>query len=366
MSKQVKDNSKLEEMLRRWGVQEAASKVKLPSGSARSGDLGGERTRVVIRWAKISAAAAAVIAVAMWLGSLMNRPIGSEDTDVQDRLARVQKESKEYYVQWMESDKQLREQTSRTQMALKEVQALKAQSAAPDTRLSDLQRKLDELQKSLDQEKEQQRVTLAALEVAKKSAVHEPAAHPEAPAAPSRDVAALQEKVMRLEAQVGNYEDRVAAATNELAKLKRANEDWAAKLQKAQDELAAAKTVAARDFEQSQAAYLMAAAPTDRGLKARQSALKRARLVQRVTALRKSDPQSAAAPVLDRLEVVLTRLDMIDTGDSRAARGFVKLLDNGGLIQKIDLATTIPNATPELLNVLAEAKMILAGAENVL
>jgi hypothetical protein len=368
MSKQGKDNSKLEEMLRRWGAQEAASKVKLPSGAARGGG-GGEQVRVVIRWAMYSAAAAAVIAVAVWVGSLLSRPIGSEDTDLQDRLARVQDESKTYYVKWMESDKQLREQTSRTQTALNELQAIKAQRVSPDARVSDLEVRLQELQKDLAQEKEQQRVTLAALEVARKSAGREATTHPQAapaPVPPSRDVAALQDQVIRLEAKVGNYEDRFAAAADELARLKRGNDDWAKKIQAAQDELAGAKAVAARDFEQAQAAYLAAAAPTDRGLKARQSASKRARLVQRVTALRRGDPPQAAVAVLDRLEVVLTRLDLIDPNESRATRSFVKLLDNGGLVQKIDAATTIPNATPELLSVLAEAKLVLAGAENVI
>jgi hypothetical protein len=360
MSKQGKDNSKLEEMLRRWGAQEAGAKVKLPSGQTG----GGERTRVVIRWAALSAAAAAVIAVAVWVGTLLNRPSGSEDLDLQDKVASVQGEARTYYVKWMQSDKELREQTARAETALKELQALKAQAAAPDTRVGELQRKLQELQKNLDQEKEQERVTLAALEVAKKSAGRDAATHPDA--APPPDVAALQEKVLRLEAKVGNYEDRFAAAADELAKLKRVHDDSAKKVQQAQDEVAAAKEASAREFELSQAAYLAAASPTERGLKARQSASKRARLVQRVMALRRGDPPQAVVAVLDRLEVVLTRLDLIDPSESRAARGFVKLLDNGGLVQKIDLALAIPNASPELLNVLGEAKLILAGAENVL
>ena len=360
MSKQGKDNSKLEETLRRWGAQEAAAKVKLPSGH-----VGGGQNRATFRWAMLSAAAAAVIALAFWLGSLTTQR-GPEDPDSQEKLAKVQEDSTKFYTQWKDSDKQLREQTARAENALKEVQALKAQSAAPNARIDELQRMVEELRKNLDQEKEQLRVTLAALEVAKKPAPHDATTHPEAPPPMTRDAVALQEKVIRLEAKVENYEDRVAAATSELARLRQSNDDWAKKAQAAQDELAAAKLAAARESEQSQAVYLAAAAPTDHGLKARQSAAKRARLVQRVTALRRGDPPRAVVPVLDRLEVVLTRLDMIDPNDVRAARSFVKLLDNGGLIQKIDGAMAAPSATPELLSVLAEAKMILAGAENVL
>jgi DNA repair exonuclease SbcCD ATPase subunit len=361
MSKQGKDNSKLEEMLRRWGAQEAAAKVKLPP--ARSGD---GQTRVIIRWTMLSAAAAAVIVVAVWLGSL-TRQSGPEDIDMQDKLAKVQEESNKFYTQWKESDKQLREQTARVENALREVQSLKTQAAPPNARIDELQRNVADLQKSLDQEKEQHKVTLAALEVAKRSAGHDVATRPDTPQpAMTRDVAALQDKVIRLEAQVGNYEDRVAAAASELTRLKQANEDWAAKVQTIQDELAAAKLAAAREFEQSQAAYLATAAPTEHGLKARQSASKRARLVQRISAARRGDPPQALVPVLDRLEVVLTRLDMIDAFDSHAAQGFVKLLDNGGLVQRIDLAMAAPHASTEVLNVLAEAKMILAGAENVL
>ncbi len=362
MSKQSKDNPKLEEMLRRWGAHEAAAKVKLPSSH------GGGQSRVIFRWAALSAAAAAVIALAVWVGSLINRPRVPEDSDLQDRLAKVQEESNKFYTQWKDSDKQLRAKIDEAQAAQEELQTLKAQAAAPNARIDELQRMVAELRKSLDQEKEQLRVTLVALDIARKSTGHEAATHPEAPPLQpmTHDVAALQEKVIRLEAQVGNYEDRVAAATAELARLRQSNDDWARKVQKAQDELAAARLEAARDFEQSQLAYLAAAAPTDHGLRARQTAAKRARLVQRVTALRKGEPPQAVVPVLDRLEVVLTRLDMIDPNDTRAAHAFVKLLDSGALVQKIDLALATPNATPELQNVLAEAKMILAGAENVL
>jgi DNA repair exonuclease SbcCD ATPase subunit len=246
------------------------------------------------------------------------------------------------------------------------LETLKAQAAVPDARVSELQRKLQELQKDFDREKEQQRVTLAALDVARKLPGHEAATHPDAAPTMTRDVAALQEKVIRLEAKVGNYEDRFTAATDELASLKRSNDDMAKKVQKAQDDLAAAKAAAAREFEQSQTAYLTAAVPTDHGLKARQAASRRARLVQRVMALRRGNPPQAALAVLDRLEVVLTRLDMIDPSESRAAHGFVKLLDSGGLVQQIDLALANPYTTPELLNVLVEAKLILAGADNVL
>ena len=361
MSKQGKDNSKLEGMLRRWGAQEAAAKVKLPAARKGAG-----QTRVIIRWVMLSAAAAAVIVAAVWLGSLA-RQSGADDIDLQDRLAKVQEDSNKFYTQWKESDKQLREQTARAASALKELQTLKAQAAPPDARIDELQRKAASLQKDLDQEREQHRVTLAALEVAKKSAGHDVPPHPEATPPPmTRDVAALQEKVVHLEAQVGNYEDRVAAAASELTRLKRSNDDLAAKVQKAQDDLAAAKVAAAREFEQSQSAYLATAAPTEHGLKARQSAAKRARLVQRISAVRRGELPQAVGPVLDRLEVVLTRLDMIDAFDSHAAQAFVKLLDNGGLVQKIELAMAAPHASPELLNVLAEAKMILAGAENVL
>jgi len=38
---------------------------------------------------------------------------------------------------------------------------------------------------------------------------------------------------------------------------------------------------------------------------------------------------------------------MIDTSESRAAHGFVKLLDNGGLAQKIDQAMAVPQLRQE-------------------
>ena len=121
----------------------------------------------------------------------------------------------------------------------------------------------------------------------------------------------------------------------------------------------------AMEFELAQAAYLSAAAPTEHGLRARQSASKRSRMVQRMAALRKADRAQAVAPLLDRLEVVLTQLDMIDCSDPRAAKSFAKLLDKGSLVVKIDDALAAANNPAELRNFLAEAKLILGGAENV-
>jgi hypothetical protein len=358
MSKHNKDNQKLEGMLRRWGAQEAAAKVQ-----PRFFKSGGETLRVVIRWGAIAAAAAAVLAVAVYLGSLSGSK-APDDIELQDKLVKAEDDRDKYFSQLQENEKLLQDRTTLAEKALADLRKLQDRHSVPDPQIAELERRVKNLQRNLDLEKEQQRLTLAALTIAQKAA-KTPASNPDMTAPPPRDVAALQDKVIRLEAQVGNYEDRLAVATNELARLKRVNDDWAKKAQKAQDELEAVKLAAGREFEHAQAAYLTTAAPAEHGLKARQAASKRARIVKRIIDLRRGDQPQAVVPVLNRMEVALTRLEMIDTNDTRAVQGLLKLLDNGGLVKQIDQAMAVNRATPELLDVLAEAKMILAGAENV-
>ena len=55
---------------------------------------------------------------------------------------------------------------------------------------------------------------------------------------------------------------------------------------------------------------------------------------------------------------------MIDAGDLRATQAFARLLDNGGLLAKIDDALALNNISSDLRSTLSEAKLILAGAEN--
>jgi hypothetical protein len=171
--------------------------------------------------------------------------------------------------------------------------------------------------------------------------------------------------VIDLQAQVRNFQDRLAAAQGEMSRLRQANDDMMRKVQAAQEELLAARSLQAREFRQTQAAYLAAAAPTESGLRARQSASKRSRLTQRVTSLRRAEQSQTTIALLDRLEVALARLEMIDPNDPRAVQGFARLVESGQMVQKLDEALTAVNMSDELRNVLAEAKLILAGVDNV-
>ena len=73
----------------------------------------------------------------------------------------------------------------------------------------------------------------------------------------------VAQQVIELEAKLSNTESLVDAAKREIDRQKKLA-DECAEQQKAQDELAAARQAAARDFAQAQAVYLTAAAPTDR------------------------------------------------------------------------------------------------------
>jgi peptidoglycan hydrolase CwlO-like protein len=365
------DNAKVQGMLRRWGAKEAASRVKLPPMRQSDGEGGGPLR--VLRWGlPLTAVAAAVIALSTWVASRSLTP-QEPPKQVAEQLAKAQEENKKSWAAWTESQKQLQEQRSRAQMAELKLDQLQNQRDGRSRQVEDLRGQVASLTKSLERQKEQLsygQAALAAVTKVAKASASVPVAPAPAPVQPPPPplpptVAVVQEKVIDLQAQVRNFQDRLAAAQGEMSRLRQANDDMMRKVQAAQEELLAARSLQAREFRQTQAAYLAAAAPTESGLRARQSASKRSRLTQRVTSLRRAEQSQTTIALLDRLEVALARLEMIDPNDPRAVQGFARLVESGQMVQKLDEALTAVNMSDELRNVLAEAKLILAGVDNV-
>jgi hypothetical protein len=108
-----------------------------------------------------------------------------------------------------------------------------------------------------------------------------------------------------------------------------------------------------------------AAAAGEWPLGVRQAAARNAQMLQRLARLRPTVRGGPVGALLDRLEVVLTRLDLMDVFDAGQARSFAALLEGGRLVALIDEALYASGQEPELLAWLLEARLILAGADHV-
>ena len=182
-------------------------------------------------------------------------------------------------------------------------------------------------------------------------------------------LAAAKTAAAEREEQLGQMRARLAAAAGELDRVGRLYEQ--AKLDEAQAReqavaaaaLSRAARPAAADFEPMQRAFLAAAAPGQGGLAARQVAARRMQLIRRAGPLRRQVDESTAE-VIRRAEVVLMRLDMLDSGDARQAEQFATLVASAGVVARIDGALA-EQAMPAARRWLVEARCVLAGVDHV-
>lgn len=116
-------------------------------------------------------------------------------------------------------------------------------------------------------------------------------------------------------------------------------------------------------FEGVQRAYLSMAAPRSQGLEARKLAARQARLLARSAVLVKTTDLSIRQTV-EALEVILTRLDALDTRDAQAVGAFRRLVATRAPVARID-AVLGQKPSAQLRQWLIEARLVLAGAEDV-
>ena len=112
--------------------------------------------------------------------------------------------------------------------------------------------------------------------------------------------------------------------------------------------------------------YLAAAAPGRQGLEALQAAARGTDLLSRCEAFRAAGGVSSdTVGLLNRLEVLLTRLDMLDAGRHSDAEAFAALVRAGDIRRRIDTALAAGGQPRPLRTWLLEAKLVLTGAESV-
>ena len=185
-------------------------------------------------------------------------------------------------------------------------------------------------------------------------------------------IADLNRDISEKQAALKMAGDLVLERERELTALQQRSAEMAA----AQNELRAALDSARREMEKQLAAaaalraaeqamlrrtYFAASAPGETGVRARQVAARTNRLVRRCGQLRKMVRSREARELFDTLEVLLTRLDLLDTGDGREVESFGGLLRRAKPVGRVEEALLAGGEEPAVHEWLIEVQLVLTG-----
>ncbi len=176
------------------------------------------------------------------------------------------------------------------------------------------------------------------------------------------ELAGLRKRVSTAESQLVSERKRLSAAAVELAKVRGMRDRAIAAGRGTREQVLALRAGHRGRDAQFQRMYLSVAGEGGVSLSARQQASRRSGMLRRCAELRPGVRAEATGRLFDRLEVILTRLELLDAGRAGSAGTFAGLV-GGGLIERIDAA--LAGETTKVQAWLIEAKMILAGANSV-
>jgi len=351
------DDERVEQMLRRWGADEAARRVQ--PGAAPIPSAKRPRHRPTRRRAPLAAAAGLLLALAAGGGLLVSRSNLTRQTQA---LTDAQADAQRLAAQLAQARRDLDA-------------ARAAASAAGDKAVAQASRHLADVKRLRDDFRARQ--VLSAEKAAKaagrlKRLEADLAAAGEELKKAKTDLAKAKTQLAaalaagtKPNAELARLRQRLAAANTELTRLGKQNRQAILAQRKAANDLIlfrATQRVAVGDYRR---AYLSAAARGRTGLAACQAASANTRMLARCAELRPSIQKPATRKLFDRIEVLLTRLDLIDPDGLNAAADLVKIIRDSDVLAKIDAAAAIGVEGVEVRQWLIEAGAILAGVQRV-
>jgi hypothetical protein len=343
-------DERLERMLRQWGADEAGrGEASAPAEPAEPTQRKGGWP---LRWLPL-AAAAALLAAAMATFEAGNdtRPGGAPDLGrLRDEVSALRQELSG-----------ARERaTAAEQSAATLASRLEGQKSEYEQRLAELRsrlavagpEKLAEARARADRLHDQ--LLLRQQEVQDLTGE---LAETQRMLADARDEA---RRVARLEGALADVRRRLASAVEEMERMHREQQDIRQARQALQAELQRLEIRHASLWRDFQRAYVGSGGGRI-ALDARQRALERHRLLLRAPGVRPLVRSAETAELVDRLEVVLTRLMMLPPGDPDAERAFDRLVEEAECIPRIE-AVLAGGGEPEPVRTwLVEAKLVLMG-----
>jgi chromosome segregation ATPase len=361
---------RLERMLRRWGSAEAAEREGLraaPSTLWRGAPAGGTIVRSMGVAAGILMAVGALLFLGIHLGrrGLRSRVEGlratadAREQELQGLLTEARGElgkaellrgdAEKALLKWKRRHAEL--QQEHTEALARLERALAATRPATPTRPA-----------FPPDEREKLQGQVRVLALAAKQAEEKLAAAKKELTEVRGELATARSDMARSGRDQADLRKRLAAATAELTRLGEAQRKAVADARQAAGKVAALEAQRSGLLVSFQRVYLAAAAPGRHGWHARQIAARTAELAQHLAALRERARSPDAVRLLERLEVVCTRLDLLDAEDPAAVQSFEALLARSGLAGEIDRVLSSGTETLEVRASLLEARLVLTGA----
>ena len=396
-------DGQLESMLRRWGAEEAARR-ELPSRPP----LPVPQTPVSAPWGpwRWLAAAAVVVTTAaatglvtayivrarLGRGPVLATTAPSQDQHrklqealqtARDQLAKLRRRAATQDEQLEQLRSKLRDQQTALAALRDDLAAQKKLAASAVAEKDRLAGEVDRLGKELARRRQEAQKATAELTRTKEA------------------LAAAQARSRDLNDQLAAQRKRVAAANAELTRLGKTHQRTLTEKRKLENDLTAMKarqaalesrlsTLMASLRRSEPESHLLALRSTGGTLigfhrpgaaqlpsapsgpspaarvdwAARQSAARKADMLVRCARLRRDVHDPDTARLIERLEVLLTRLELLDPNDPHAVRAFAIMVRADRLAKQIEAALAGEGLSRELRDWLAEARTILTGAER--
>ena len=353
------DNSdeRLESMLRRWGADQAAREALVPPAPVATRPRR-SRALVVLGWFSTAAAAGILVFVGVlylaptWLGRAprAERAVPHEPRDagnLRRELAQARGALDTATTALTEAQKRLTDAVVRAERAETELARLRRIQQVGMTGSDELRGKLTEAQRAREQAEGDLKLASAQLQTARTR------------------LAAVTAERDKLQDDMKTWPARLAEATAELERLQKMHDAAMAAGKKAQAQLTALKAARKAMLADLQRPFLGLAEGQPDSLAVRQAAMKREKIIRRLMALRPTAQEEPTRRLLDKLEVALTRLSMLDVNDSAAAEALGQLVAAGGLVDQIEDVLAQGTAPPKMRMWLLEASLILLGVDRV-
>ena len=165
--------------------------------------------------------------------------------------------------------------------------------------------------------------------------------------------------------ELASVKEKLSSAAEELNRVGRAQQRAVLAAKQLNDDLLQARVNQRAMLMTFQSLYLSAAAPGQTGWAARKSAAKSGKLSAQVARLRAQAKTKEGIKLLARLEVILTRLELLDTDNALEVQSFAALVSSSGLAREIDQVLTTGKEPPSVRAWLLQARLIILGGANV-
>ena len=362
--------NRLEAMLRRWGADEAARTTpigKAPVRSRRQAVLGA----LWRRWGPLAAAAVLLVAAVAFFaasrsaGPRSAKPSAAVDADrnaLAEKLAALQAQHKATLEALVQARNQLEGHAEKTRSIQAECEAAKQNERRAQEQLNAAAERLDDLNGKM----------LLAGEAARKAGL--------AREAKEAEVARLGRALQDAEKLCKDAEGKVLAAAEEAEACRKLRDAAVADKRTLENELALVKVHRGAMMRHFQQAYLGLMLEQDKvlreeemepasldaaGLRARQEVARRSRLIERCARIRSTVQDESTRRLLDKLEVILTRLELLDPKAPSAAQTFASMVLQEDISGQIDKALAEGMEVSGVRAWLFEALLVLTGADRV-